>query len=174
MNIFTRHKTILLSIIGLILIFFGYWYFVLSKKTAATTKQSGANGGLVKNTDSTPSATAGNKGYDKEFVAGLLSLNTINLDVNIFNSVAYKALSFPEKPFVVDYNIQYGRQNPFLPIGVDAVGISTSITTQSSGPTVDVPPASVVETASTTPTPAPATTTPVKPTPKTFPTNTKR
>ncbi len=129
MNIFTRHKNILLTIIALILVFFGYWYFVLSKKDSVTTQNS-TGGALVKSTDGTPSATAGAKSYDREFVAGLLSLNTINIDVAVFDSVAYKALSFPEKPFTVNYDIPYGRQNPFLPIGVNAVGISSAITTQ--------------------------------------------
>lgn len=172
MNIFARHKNILLTIIGLILVFFGYWYFVLSKKGVSNQKNA-TGGGLVKTNDATPSAVAGSKSYDKEFVAGLLNLNTINLDVSIFESLAYKALSFPEQPFAVDYNIPYGRQNPFLPIGVDAVGISTSITTQTASDLTDtVDAASSVST--TSPVTPMATTTPVKPTQKTFPTNTKR
>lgn len=173
MNIFTRHKNILFSIIGLILIFFGYWYFVLSKKTPAKTTGASGTGGLIKTTE-TPSATAGSKSYDKEFVAGLLNLNTINLDVSMFESVAYKALSFPEKPFAVDYNIPYGRQNPFLPIGVNAVGISSSITTQNSGSATETDNSTVEEVSPATTTPPAATTTPVQPTKKTFPANTKK
>ena len=116
MNIFSQHKRILLGIIVLTIAFFGYWYFVLSKKS--TTTGTSKTGALIKNVQSEITANAPEKTYDKEFVSGLLSLNNINLDITMFNSAAYKALSFPDKPFAVDYDIPSGRQNPFLPIGV--------------------------------------------------------
>ena len=168
MNIFTRHKNILFIIIALIVVFFGYWYFALSKKTTTPAKTT-TTGGLVKTTE-TPSALAGSKSYDKEFVAGLLNLNSINLDISMFESVPYKALSFPEKPFAVDYDIPYGRQNPFLPIGVNAVGVLPSITTQNNPIPTPEPVENPSETTvAATTTPAATTTAPVQPIKKTFP-----
>lgn len=167
MNIFAKHKNILLSIVGLVLVFFGYWYFVLSKKNITNDSRAGT-GGLVKSTENAASVQPASKGYDKEFVSGLLSLNTINLDVTIFDSVVYKALSFPEKPFAVDYNIPYGRQNPFLPIGINAVGISSSITTQNPVSIEEAPVVPAPEVVAST-TPAPAVSSSTQPTKKTFP-----
>jgi hypothetical protein len=83
-------------------------------------------------------------------VASLQAIQSITLDVSILETPAYKALSFPEVPFQVDYNIPVGRRNPFLPIGSDSSSITsdTDILIQSES----------VNTASTT-APAPATTT---------------
>lgn len=180
MNIFTRHKNILLIVIGLVLVFFGYWYFFLSKKTPQVQNSTG--GALVKTNDVAVSATAGNKKYDKEFVSGLLSLNTINIDTSLFASEAYQALSFPEKPFPVDYDFSHGRQNPFLPIGVRGAGnditsersadTSTNTFDTTSGANISETPAQNISGTSGAPvtatTTATTTTAPIK---KTFPTN---
>ena len=164
MNIFARHKHILLAVIGLTIIFFGYWYFVLSKNDSDSAQANTSGGALVKTSDA-PAAQAA-KGYDREFVAGLLSLNTINIDIEVFRSAAYQRLSFPEQPFAVDYNIPYGRQNPFLPIGMRGAGnlddgsqpeqpVVVATTTATSPAT-----STATSTATSSPTPSP------KPTPK--------
>ncbi len=164
MNI-SNHKNTILIIIAVLLAFFGYWFFFLSKKDA--TPKANKNGSL---TAQAPVATA-KTSYDKEFVTSLLGLNSVNLDVSIFQSNVYQALSYPEVPFVVNYTRETGRDNPFLPIGVD---FNKSQTVQAQvnantapNPTVQSPTNNV--SASTSTTPAKATSTaPVIPKPKTF------
>lgn len=147
-----KHKNILFALIGIILVFFGYWYFVLSKKNNTTESNSlVATAGI--DTTSPDSVT---NAYDKEFVANLQTVRYIDLNTKIFSMPAYKALTFPEVPFAVDYNIPAGRRNPFLPLGVDG-GSAQS--------------ASVQQTA--TETQAPATTTATTTTPKTAPRSTR-
>jgi|GEM_PF-1564774 len=109
-----NHKNILYILIAIIVIFFGYWYFVLSKKDTTSNSSTA----LVAKT-STGATQPGQKSYDREFVASLQAIQYIDLDTSILASPAYQALSFPERPFQVDYNIPVGRRNPFLPIGSD-------------------------------------------------------
>lgn len=143
-----KHKNILFALIAIILVFFGYWYFFLSKKNDATSGDSlVAVNGIESNS---PSAVT--NAYDREFVANLQTVRYIDLNTKIFSMPAYKALSFPEIPFAVDYNIPAGRRNPFLPLGVEAGSVSA--------PQVQ-PTQSAAEATST----FPATTTP-KPTPR--------
>ncbi len=108
-----NHKNILYILIAVIVIFFGYWYFVLSKKDTA----SDTSNALVAKKTAQGEAQSGQKSYDREFVASLQAIRYIDLNTSILKSPAYQALSFPEKPFQVDYNIPVGRRNPFLPIG---------------------------------------------------------
>lgn len=110
-----NHKNILYALIAIIIIFFGYWYFVLSKKDTP----SRSNNTLVAKNSTQGSAQPSQKTYDKEFVLSLQAIQYIDLNTAILESPAYKALSFPEIPFAVDYNIPVGRRNPFLPIGTD-------------------------------------------------------
>lgn len=159
MNI-SNHKNTILIIILVLLAFFGYWFFFLSKKEATQSAQ--ANQSLKAQTP-----VASNTQYDKEFVTSLLGLNSVNLDVSIFQSKVYQALSYPEVPFVVNYSRETGRDNPFLPIGVDPAR-AQNVQTQTVAPastTVEPTPAQPATTPKTNPTtPAP---TPV-PTPKKF------
>ncbi len=147
MNI-SNHKNTILILIIVLLSFFGYWFFFLSKKDVTKTAQ--ANQSLK-----TQTPLASNTQYDKEFVTSLLGLNSVNLDVSIFQSKVYQALSYPEVPFVVNYSRDTGRDNPFLPIGVDATR-TQNVQTQT---TVTPPPAPAVTqpatTPKTTPTPTP-------------------
>ena len=158
MNI-SNHKNTILIIIIVLLAFFGYWFFFLSKKEATKTTSS-RSGSLT--TTQAPAATAGNTQYDKEFVTSLLGLNSVNLDVSIFQSKVYQALSYPEVPFVVNYSRESGRDNPFLPIGVDPIKAQNAQTQVNVNPTA----APVTP----TPTPTPAPTNPVKTTAPTTPT----
>ena len=161
MNI-SNHKNTLLITIAVLLAFFGYWFFFLSKKDAMP--QAAQNGSL------TAQAPAANKSYDKEFVTSLLGLNSVNLDVSLFKSKVYQALSYPEVPFVINYSRETGRDNPFLPIGVD-VGKTQTVQTQvntNPASATQTPASAVLAPASTT-TPAKATSTaPVTPTAKKF------
>jgi hypothetical protein len=88
----------------------------------------------------------------------------VTLDVRIFESKVYQALSYPQIPFVVNYSRESGRNNPFLPIGVDT-GKAPTVQTQ-----VDVNPATAPSQATTTPptSPAKAPTQTGTPTPKKF------
>ena len=122
---FKNHKNILFALIGIILVFFGYWYFFLSKKD---TKKGTANSLLVNPIN--PKAQAPMSPYDKEFVANLQTVRYIDLNTELFAKASYKALSFPEVPFEVDYNIPVGRRNPFLPIGIEGNTGSASVKTQ--------------------------------------------
>lgn len=117
-----KHKNTLLALIGIILVFFGYWYFVLSKKNETTS----ANALVATNGVQGKTPTGSANSYDKEFVANLQTVRYIDLDTEIFNKPAYKALSFPQVPFAVDYNIEPGRKNPFLPLGVEVAGSAQS------------------------------------------------
>jgi hypothetical protein len=114
----SKHKNILFAIIGIIIVFFGYWYFVLSKKPKETAGVSGT--GLTVTTNSADASAPTTNSYDKEFVANLQTVRYIDLNATILTSAAFRAMSFPERPFEVDYDIPAGRRNPFLPIGVDA------------------------------------------------------
>jgi len=164
MNIVNHKKTILIIIVVL-LAFFGYWYVFISKKDAdmsSGTKSSNQNLKTQVNVSNTP--------YDKEFVSSLLGLNSVSLDVSIFESKVYKALNYPEIPFVINYSTESGRNNPFLPIGVNSESVNTDIFEQND---VDISTSSLIQSAPTisTPTnpgPKPALTTPPAPTPKRF------
>ncbi len=147
MNI-SSHKNTILIIIAVLVVFFGYWFFFLSKKDASIDTQ---------NTSALQAGTpAANTTYDKEFVTSLLGLNSVNLDVSIFQSKVYQALSYPEVPFVVNYSRDTGRDNPFLPIGIDAT-VNQTVQTQNKPTETNTSPAPTTS-SSTTP----------KPTPKTF------
>ncbi|MES2986248.1 MAG: hypothetical protein V4686_03975 [Patescibacteria group bacterium] len=132
-----KHKNIIIGITAVILIFFGYWYLVLSKKG-----DSKAQSNSLVASNNTQTSQSPVSAYDKEFVANLQTVRYIDLNTEIFNKPAYKALSFPEVPFAVDYNIPVGRRNPFLPIGLDS---------QTTPATVVAPAATT--TPATTPTP---------------------
>lgn len=111
-----KHKNIVIGITALILIFFGYWYFVLSKKDSSKTDSALVETNGIEN----GTQTSGANSYDKEFVANLQTVRYIDLNTEIFSKPAYVALSFPQIPFAVDYNIPVGRRNPFLPLGLDS------------------------------------------------------
>lgn len=118
---FSKHKKLLLIVVGLVIVFFGYWYFVLSKKGDDTVIVNATGGGLVRSSDVGVTGTStANLEIDKKFINGILSLNSVNIDIKLFETHAYRALSFPDKPFIVDYAIEAGRGNPFLPIGIDS------------------------------------------------------
>lgn len=121
-----NHKNILYTLIAIIIIFFGYWYFVLSKKD---TGSSSSNTLVPKTTAQDPSRPA-QKAYDREFITSLQAIQYVDLDTSILQSEAYRALSFPEKPFQVDYNFPIGRRNPFLPIGIELQGPIPEVQTQ--------------------------------------------
>lgn len=154
MNI-SNHKNTILIIIFVLLAFFGYWFFFLSKKDATQTTR--ANQSLK-----AQNPVASNTQYDKDFVTSLLGLNSVNLDVSIFQSKVYQALSYPEVPFVVNYSRDSGRENPFLPIGVDPARVQNVQTQTASAPSEA--PAPVTATPAATPKTTPAPT----PTPKKF------
>jgi len=154
MNI-SNHKKTILIIIAVLLAFFGYWFFFLSKKEAV---QPNTTGNLT-----TQAPDASNTQYDREFVTSLLGLNSVNLDVSIFQSKVYQALSYPEIPFVVNYTRETGRANPFLPIGVEPGSGAQTVTTQT-----NVTPAATTTSNSTTTTPRGTGSSTPNPTPKTF------
>ncbi len=120
MNMFSKHKKILLTLIGLVILFIGYWYFVLLKKTEPVQNMNtgGLTAGVIEADTNVSSTTDSSLKVDKEFVNGILALNSVNIDTGIFTTDAYKQLTFPDTPFFVDYAIPVGRENPFLPIGV--------------------------------------------------------
>lgn len=155
MNMFSKHKKILLTLIGLVILFLAYWYFVLLKKPTQTQNMN--TGGLTANVgqeEPVSSTTSSSAKVDKEFVSGILALNSVNIDTSVFATEAYKKLTFPDNPFPVDYALQVGRVNPFLPIG--AVGRSPfNIIPQAQGGAIAPTNAS-----STPPVVAPASTTP--------------
>ncbi len=105
------HKKTILILILIIAIFFSYWFFFLSKKNIKEDMKGGNSNIKSQNT--------GVSQYDKDFVSSLLGLNSVNLDVSILKSPAYAALNYPEIPFVVNYSMESGRNNPFLPVGYD-------------------------------------------------------
>lgn len=117
---FSKHKNILIVLVLIVISFFAYWYFVLSKKDTTQTRNV-STGGLVKTTDQTVSASSSEQlKLDRQFVNGILTLNSVKIDVGLFKTPAFQALNYPDKPFDVDYKLPVGRENPFLPIGVNA------------------------------------------------------
>ncbi len=132
---FSKHKKILLILIGIVVVFFLYWYFVLSKKNT-TTATNVSTGGLVQVDQNTSTGTTSESlKIDKQFINGILSLNSVKIDTDIFKYPAYEALNYPDKPFTVDFDLQAGRVNPFLPIGVNSredlgLGIKVQQTTE--------------------------------------------
>lgn len=120
MNIANHKKTILI-IIALLLAFFGYWYFFISKKDTSTK-----NTGQIKSTNAKSGPVAPDGLYSKEFVASLVGFNSVKLDVTIFELNEFKALNYPEKPFDINYSKDAGRDNPFLPIGIESQTPDTS------------------------------------------------
>lgn len=120
MNI-SNNKKIILILIIILLAFFGYWFFFLSKKDAQNAINQSNNQTNQNVTAQTPSS---NTQYDKDFVSSLIGLNSVNLDVSVLSSKTYKALNYPDKPFVVNYSMDSGRDNPFLPIGSDTAANS--------------------------------------------------
>jgi hypothetical protein len=120
MNI-KNHKKTLLLIIATLILFFGYWFFFISNKKPSNSSSSGLTNTVM---------NVSNTQYDREFVESLLSLSYVNLDMSIFNSRTYQALNFPEIPFVVNFSRESGRDNPFLPIGVDQVSTPSNIQNQ--------------------------------------------
>lgn len=165
MNI-SNHKNTILIIIIVLLAFFGYWFFFLSKNEAIKPNQPSR--GLTAQAPAVTTSTP----YNKEFVTSLLGLNSVSLDVSIFESKVYQALSYPEIPFVVNYTRDAGRNNPFLPIGVDVVK-KTNTPTQVNESDTNPNPSMVPATNATDTAPVsvlPTKTTP-KNTPKTTPTS---
>jgi len=150
MNII-KNKKIILILILIIAIFFGYWFFYLSKKDV----QEGADTNLKTQTKSS------NTQYDKEFVSSLIGLNSVNIDVSILQSKVYAVLNYPEQPFIVNYSMESGRNNPFLPIGFEGTGVRSETQSQTVAPAATT---SVISDPVATST---ATST-VKPRPKTF------
>lgn len=124
MNIVNHKKTILI-IITVLIVFFAYWFIFVSKNDVA--KQSNTQS---LNTNLKNQINVSNTPYDKEFVSSLLGLNSVKLDVSVFETQAYKALNYPEVPFVINYSKESGRNNPFLPIGIDSGVLKTNIQTQ--------------------------------------------
>ncbi len=157
MNIMNHKKTILILIL-VIVAFFTYWFFFLSKKDSNQNTQN-------TNQNVKAQGSVSNPQYDKEFVSSLLGLSSVSLDVSILQSKVYKALNYPETPFVVNYSMESGRKNPFLPIGVDEGENTTANVRVQENTTVVTPP-------SNEPAPAPISTTTntttVKPIPKKF------
>ncbi len=123
MNIANHKKTILL-IIATLIIFFAYWYFFVSKKDTSTNEGVGLSG------LSTGAPSVSGTKYDKDFVASLITLNSVNLDTSIFESNTYKVLNFPETPFPENFFRESGRTNPFLPIGIDESGVNNNTSVQ--------------------------------------------
>jgi Ca2+/Na+ antiporter len=116
MNI-AKNKKIILILILLLLAFFGYWFFFLSKKDAQDSINQSNN---QTNKNVKTETASSNTQYDKDFVTSLVGLNSVDLNISILSSKTYKAMNYPEKPFVVNYSMDAGRDNPFLPIGSDS------------------------------------------------------
>ncbi len=148
---FSKHKNILIILVLIVIAFFAYWYFVLSKKDASQTRNV-STGGLVKVTDQPLTASSSEQlKLDRQFVNGILTLNSVKIDVGIFKSPAFQALNYPDKPFEVDYKLPVGRDNPFLPIGLNSKASLSTGTQVSSTSTPSGSPTGT-STATTTPT----------------------
>lgn len=117
MNIFSHKKTISIIII-IIIAFFAYWFLFVSKQQVQNNIKQTNN---PNSQNVVPINKVSNTQYDKEFVGSLLGLNSVDLDTTVFESKVYKALNYPQTPFVVNYSKETGRNNPFLPINVEAV-----------------------------------------------------
>lgn len=115
MNI-AKNKKIILILILLLFVFFGYWFFFLSKKDAQNSINQSSN---QTNKNVKAETSSSNTQYDKDFVTSLIGLNSVDLNISVLSSKTYNSLNYPDKPFVVNYSMDSGRDNPFLPIGYD-------------------------------------------------------
>ncbi len=66
-------------------------------------------------------------GVGNEFVTLLLNIRSIKLDSSIFSDKSFRSLQDFSRPIPPDTNP--GRPNPFAPLGVDSVGVSTQVST---------------------------------------------
>lgn len=153
-----NHKKTILILILVIVAFFTYWFFFISKTDSNQNTQNANQNVKAQGATSNPQ-------YDKEFVSSLLGLSSVSLDVSILQSKVYKALNYPETPFVVNYSMESGRKNPFLPIGVDVSDNATANVKNQENTTEVAPP---VNESPVIPPPATTSTTTVKPIPKKF------
>ncbi len=122
MNIL-NHKKIILIIIAVLIAFFAYWFIFLSKKD---TKDSAG----IQPSNLNTQINSSENDYDKEFVISLLGLNSVKLNVSMFQSKEFKALNYPEVPFIIIYPKEFGRNNPFLPVGLNSTISNTKTETQ--------------------------------------------
>lgn len=100
-------KNIIIVIVIIVIAFFGYQMYFVSSTPAAIT--------LV------AEQAAANQFVDGQAILTLLNnLNRVTLDESIFSNKIFISLTDFGKPIQEQ---AIGRQNPFLPIGVDNAGV---------------------------------------------------
>lgn len=131
LNIKSIIRNVIIAVIVVAIGYFGYSYFF---KKGATTTDTGSGltttAGINTPTDTSSSTDTGaSTGADLsgDFLATLLSVQSINLDDRIFTNPAFTSLQDFSRPLLPDTNP--GRPNPFAPLGSDAQGVSTQIST---------------------------------------------
>lgn len=108
--------------------YFGYKYFIVGD-TGSSNGGLETTAGFGSGVESEiPIASQDNNiQMNNDFLASLLSIQSIKLDDRIFSDPAFLALQDFNRPLLPDTDP--GRPNPFSPIGTDSSGLSTQIST---------------------------------------------
>lgn len=119
-------KKILIFIVIVILVLGGYYFFFIKNSTPATETalvSTTANAPISNVTTDTTTSASGTY-MTEDLLALLLSVRNIQIDDTLFGMPAFTSLNDSTIPLIQEGN--EGRINPFAPIGVDPVIISTS------------------------------------------------
>ncbi len=124
---FSKIKNIIvLLVVGIILVLIYVLFFNKGGEQPSLVSNSGATPTIVGSTDqSSPIITDNN-----EFLALLLSVNSIKLDDSIFSDPVWN--TFNNNSIVLQPDLNPGRINPFAPLGVDANLISVNSSSDTS------------------------------------------
>ncbi len=104
-----KHKTIIISILAIIVAFIAYSFYLSGKKDTSTT--------VTKQALTTSSVQSSMDGPGKEFVTQLLAIQNIQFKLELFKDPVYIGL----QDFSREIQPQaVGRPNPFAPLGSDS------------------------------------------------------
>ncbi len=123
-----KTKKIVVVVLVLLICFFLYRSFSGKKSTDAPSAKNG-----LSTAGGTATVTVEKNDDIEKLLSLLLSINSIKLSDTLFSKVEFKSLkdfSITEKEQKLDETT--GRKNPFLPIGIEIGGSTTSSTSQSS------------------------------------------
>lgn len=119
-------KKILIFVVILLLVLGGYYFFFLKNKTPVpeTSLVSTTANAPISTAPTNTTPTASNTYMTEDLLALLLNVRNIKIDDALFGTPAFTSLNDSTIELIQEGN--EGRVNPFAPIGVDPVVISTS------------------------------------------------
>ncbi len=117
-------KVLLIAAVLIAIAAFGYWYATSTPTTTGGSALQSSGSQLAGG--SSPLSQADTAISDK-FLSLLLNMRTIKLDQSLFTDPAFSSL----RDFSTTINPESnpGRENPFAPIGIDAIGTQSVVVT---------------------------------------------